>query len=510
MLHREIHKTHTNVKRLQQSLEKSESLLKIERVATSARSAKIKDLEAKIMRLGVHPREAAATKDLIDQKDKEIAYLRGKLKITPGHPVQTLELMTATAEKEAAQTNWKAAQYQIKSQQDHIAKLEAELKEQQDAKESEISKDAADLSGKIGSLSFNQEENQRLRALLAQKDNEITALKENAAVQEQMLNDTNSEVNKLSQTAQELQIRVTGKPLIREIKERVWDGIASIIEPRWDYFKLMQEQIDMTKVVTREIRELQSILHNNPSKAQALIEYVNTLSKEALLEKRIMSRTETVMLAQKWVTKHQLTMVAQAKNVQMQRKIRNDQEAFERLQRYGFPFLFDEDGKLYTWEEFAHYLKIVGTRGNEIDAAPTPITAFEANKILRNDYTAHQKLREVCRELGNPNYTELTELDISIRAAKECHTPNMRDWANLAPVILDAISFQLASQPLRPPPAQKQQPGSSTTTPTSEAQPEKQKKKQASEPEEEAQDKQKKKKKKQPKQPQTEQQQPEQ
>ena len=102
MLHREIHKKHTDVKKLQQSLEKAESLLKVEKVANSARGTKIKDLEAKIMRLGVHPQEAEATKDLIAEKDKEIAHLKGKLKMNPRHPVQTLELMTATAEKEEA------------------------------------------------------------------------------------------------------------------------------------------------------------------------------------------------------------------------------------------------------------------------------------------------------------------------------------------------------------------------------------------------------------------------
>ncbi len=101
-----------------------------------------------------------------------------------GHPIQMLELMTATTEKEAAQTNWKAAQYQIKSLRDHIAKLEVELKEQQTAKVSEVKKEAVDLSGKIGSLSFNQEESQRLTALLAQKDTEIASLRENATTQE--------------------------------------------------------------------------------------------------------------------------------------------------------------------------------------------------------------------------------------------------------------------------------------------------------------------------------------
>ena len=88
-------------------------------------------------------------------------------------------------------------------------------------------------------MSFNQEERKRLTALLAQKYTEIEALKENAAVQEQLMKDTNEQVNKLSQTSQELQVRVTGKPLIREIKEKVWDGISVIIGQKWDCLTLL-------------------------------------------------------------------------------------------------------------------------------------------------------------------------------------------------------------------------------------------------------------------------------
>ena len=175
-------------------------------------------------------------------------------------------------------------------------------------------REAADLSRKIGSLSFNQEESKRLIALLAQKETEITVLKENASTQEQMMKDTNDQINKLSHTSKDLQIKVTGKPLIREIKERVWDGISILIAPRWDCLTLLQEQIDMTKRVSLEIRELQGIIKDSPSKAQALIEYVNTLSMEALVAKRIERRTYTVILAQKWLTKHHLTLTAQAKN----------------------------------------------------------------------------------------------------------------------------------------------------------------------------------------------------
>ena len=63
------------------------------------------------------------------------------------------------------------------------------------------------------------------------------------------MKDTNDQVNKLSQESQELQIRVTGKPVIREIKERVRDGISLIIGKRWDCLTLIQEKIDMTRRV---------------------------------------------------------------------------------------------------------------------------------------------------------------------------------------------------------------------------------------------------------------------
>ncbi len=62
LLHMEITKTHSNMKKLQQNLEKDENLLNLERVATSTRAVKIKDLDAMIMRLGFHPQEVEATK----------------------------------------------------------------------------------------------------------------------------------------------------------------------------------------------------------------------------------------------------------------------------------------------------------------------------------------------------------------------------------------------------------------------------------------------------------------
>ena len=100
----------------------------------------------------------------------------------------------------------------------------------------------------------------------------------------------------------------------------------------------------MTRRVSQEIKELQGIIKDIPSKAQALIEYVNTLSKETLLAKMIASRTDTVILARKWLTKHHLTITAQANNAQMERKIRSDQEAFESLALW-FSISFQYTGK---------------------------------------------------------------------------------------------------------------------------------------------------------------------
>ena len=88
--------------------------------------------------------------------------------------------------------------------------------------------------------------------------------------------------------------------------------------------------------------------------------------------------------------------------------------------------------------------------------------------------------------MGTPNYTDLTELEMSIRAARDYHIPNLRDWNNLAPVILDATSFKVASQPFKKPASQEQQPGSSaiTHTPvTEQEEPIKKKKKKTAEQE---------------------------
>ena len=70
LLHREITKMHLNAKKLQQNLDKAEGLLKLEKVVIPTRVARIQDLEAKIMWLGLHPREAETTKAVIKEKDK--------------------------------------------------------------------------------------------------------------------------------------------------------------------------------------------------------------------------------------------------------------------------------------------------------------------------------------------------------------------------------------------------------------------------------------------------------
>ena len=70
LFHRKITKTHSNVKKLQQSLDKSENLLKLEKVATAAREARIRDLESKIMHLGMFPKDVKTTKAVMDQKDQ--------------------------------------------------------------------------------------------------------------------------------------------------------------------------------------------------------------------------------------------------------------------------------------------------------------------------------------------------------------------------------------------------------------------------------------------------------
>ncbi len=70
----------------------------------------------------------------------------------------------------------------------------------------------------------------------------------------------------------------------------------------------------MTRKVVVEIKELQSTIRENPSRAQVLVNFVNTLSKEALLERRIMNRIDAVIIAQGWLTKNHLTISSQPKN----------------------------------------------------------------------------------------------------------------------------------------------------------------------------------------------------
>jgi len=148
------------------------------------------------------------------------------------------------------------------------------------------------------------------------------------ATQDQLLQDNTNKVTKLEQEHQELQTRVTGKPLVREIRQRIWEAIALMLNAKWSYLLLIQEEVDMTRKVKEDIQNLQNVLQDNPTRAQALIEFVNILSKEALLGRRIEDITTLVIKANRWLTKRQLVMTTQSRNAQMIRDTRSFKEAF--------------------------------------------------------------------------------------------------------------------------------------------------------------------------------------
>ncbi len=94
-----------------------------------------------------------------------------------------------------------------------------------------------------------------------------------------------------------------------------------MMNAKWSSFILIQEEIDMTKKVNEEITELQNILRENLTKGQALADFVKTLSKEALLGRRIADRTYTILKDKRWITKSHVTMTAQGRNAKMERDI---------------------------------------------------------------------------------------------------------------------------------------------------------------------------------------------
>ncbi len=59
-------------------------------------------------------------------------------------------------------------------------------------------------------------------------------------------------------------------------------------------------------------------------------------------------------------------------------------------------------------------LRTARQHNQDIDSEKTPIIALEVHKMLRIYYIVHYKVREMCKEMGTPDYSALTELDLSI------------------------------------------------------------------------------------------------
>jgi len=81
-----------------------------------SRSNRVREVEYKIIQLGLDPNNLEHAKNLMEEKYKEVIVMKRRIKAPDAYPVQTTELITTTTEnekleKQLNEVNIKAQKY---------------------------------------------------------------------------------------------------------------------------------------------------------------------------------------------------------------------------------------------------------------------------------------------------------------------------------------------------------------------------------------------------------------
>ena len=144
--------------------------------------------------MGAKPNNILLVKNVLKEKEIEIQILKKKLKIPEGHHVQTPELVSIQTERDGFYRDVVKFKEQVIEFQNYIEQykdkmnlVEKENIELEDFKDPvtyvqsklvQDEKDSEDLVKAMASLKLKDEEIEKLKANLVQKDTHITILKE--------------------------------------------------------------------------------------------------------------------------------------------------------------------------------------------------------------------------------------------------------------------------------------------------------------------------------------------
>ena len=203
----------------------------MEKVAIQAKNVKIRVLEKALLELSEDPQNVKHSQNLLQEKDKEIALLKKKLKIPGTHPTGIEEVNAVLKEKEAETQNLIEAEERIHKYLAQNAYLSAKLEsltterilsstERVTAEAQEVTAEkalAVQLQGKLTEAEMAlvdlRDEQRRLRCHVEEQDKLIA---------------------KLEVDLEERREAARGLDSLKDARLRVWEDIWDLLVKNWE------------------------------------------------------------------------------------------------------------------------------------------------------------------------------------------------------------------------------------------------------------------------------------
>jgi hypothetical protein len=105
---------------------------------------------------------------------------------------------------------------------------------------------------------------------------------------------------------------VVGKTLAK-VKESVWTNITKSMNEIWPMIQIMFEQNELVQRRKQAIEKIRVELGDKPTKANEIIKFLNSKTREELEELKIEDRTKTILEDKRVLTKRRIMLQLEEK-----------------------------------------------------------------------------------------------------------------------------------------------------------------------------------------------------